>query len=391
MLPLRTTATIHRGLSPQVLKVCGLSDFATGHFPIQRQVFDTRSCPAGADLSELLSEPWAGAILTDNTRIPKRFQGVLIQDFSDDNVIQPGDVIRIAPNTSYVQNLYRRSAKSNSLFVTERCNNFCVMCSQPPREVSDDWRVPELFQTVDLIDPSLEWLGVTGGEPTLLGKALANLASHCQTTLPNTGLHVLTNGRRFTDSTFANLFIDSHKTLTWAVPLYGDTAGLHDFVVQSKGAFADTVRGLYNLHRVGQKIEIRIVLQRPTAERLIELAEFIASSFPFVCHVALMGLEPTGFALANRNAVWIDPADYADRLLEAVERLHTSGLSSSIYNLPLCVLPKELWHFARRSISDWKQRYLPECELCIVRDQCAGFFASHTADWQSRNIHAIQA
>ena len=29
-------------------------------------------------------------------------------------------------------------------------------------------------------------------------------------------------------------------------------------------------------------------------------------------HVALMGLENTGFALANDNLVWIDPVDYQD-------------------------------------------------------------------------------
>ncbi|MFY0022484.1 hypothetical protein ABTQ05_21385, partial [Acinetobacter baumannii] len=35
-----------------------------------------------------------------------------------------------------------------------------------------------------------------------------------------------------------------------------------------------------------------------------------------------------------------------------------------------------MWPFARQSISDWKQEYMPECGGCIVKDRCGGFFSS---------------
>ena len=43
-------------------------------------------------------------------------------------------------------------------------------------------------------------------------------------------------------------------------------------------------------------------------------------------HVALMGLENTGFAIANDALLWIDPIDYRNGLAEGVERLVAAGV-----------------------------------------------------------------
>ena len=48
----------------------------------------------------------------------------------------------------------------------------------------------------------------------------------------------------------------------------------------------------------------------------------------------------------------------------------------SIYNSQLCLLRPSLWKFARKSISDWKNVYLPECHECQVLEQCGGLFQS---------------
>ncbi len=91
----------------------------------------------------------------------------------------------------------------------------------------------------------------------------------------------------------------------WAIPLYGDHYGLHDYVVQSKGAFAETMRGLYALEAAKQRIEIRVVLVKPVVERLPALVRFLYRNLSFVEHVALMGTEPTGFARAHQDELWM--------------------------------------------------------------------------------------
>jgi hypothetical protein len=123
-------------------------------------------------------------------------------------------------------------------------------------------------------------------------------------------------------------------------------------------------------------IEVRCVIHKQTFERLPQLARFIVRNLPFVSQVVLMGLEPTGFTRANLSALWIDPVDYQAELSAAVAELNRSHVRVMIYNHPLCLLKRELWPFARRSISDWKNLYLPECDCCEARSECGGFFSS---------------
>jgi hypothetical protein len=44
----------------------------------------------------------------------------------------------------------------------------------------------------------------------------------------------------------------------------------------------------------------------------------------------------------------------------------------------LCLLDPELRSFSVKSISDWKNEYMPECVGCQLMDRCAGFFSSAT-------------
>ena len=59
-----------------------------------------------------------------------------------------------------------------------------------------------------------------------------------------------------------------------------------------------------------------------------------------------------------------------------MQSLALAGINVSVYNHQLCTIPRTLWPFAVKSISDWKNIYLPECEGCGVRDFCGGFFQS---------------
>ena len=105
-------------------------------------------------------------------------------------------------------------------------------------------------------------------------------------------------------------------------------------------------------------------------------------------HVALMGLENTGFAIANEDVLWIDPLDYQEQLAASVDLLSTAGVNVSVYNLPLCVLDPSVRPFAVQSISDWKNAYVAECEGCSARRDCAGFFSTGRPKF-SRGIAAI--
>lgn len=296
------------------------------------------------------------------------------------------DVVRVEPQRRAISALYRRSSESNSLLVTERCDNYCVMCSQPPRERDDSWLVEEIREVIPLISPGTLEIGITGGEPALLGEDLLELLELLKRHLPRTAVHVLTNGRRFSDPSFARAIARvRHPDLMLGVPLYSDLAESHDFVVQASGAYNETVSGILNLKRAGVRVELRFVVHRHTYTRLSAFAEFVTRNLLFVDHVALMGLEPTGFAKTNLDSLWVDPLDYSIELESAVHALTRAGVKTSVYNHQLCVLPRSVHPFARKSISDWKNLYFDECELCRARSACGGFFASSVSK-RSRGI-----
>jgi His-Xaa-Ser system radical SAM maturase HxsC len=303
--------------------------------------------------------------------------------------LRDGDVLSVELQRPAVRVLYRRNSLHNSFLLTERCNHYCLMCSQPPKDVNDDWIVDELFEAIPLISPETREIGFTGGEPTLLGERFLRLVRDMRDHLPTTGLHILSNGRRFDDAQFASEYgAIAHPDAMLGIPIYSASSQTHDYVVQADGAFDETLRGILNLKTYGQQVEIRVVIHRQNYAHLPALAEFIARNLTFVDHVALMGLEMTGFAKANIDTLWIDPFDYHQELYDAASLLDDSGLRTSIYNHQLCTIDRRIWPLAVRSISDWKNEYRPECSGCAVQEQCGGFFATGRLR-QSQHIQPI--
>ncbi|NOZ94432.1 MAG: His-Xaa-Ser system radical SAM maturase HxsC [Acidobacteria bacterium] len=289
--------------------------------------------------------------------------------------LSEGDVVRIAGTMGEV--LYRRGSDHNTLLVTERCNCSCEMCVQPPRTSDDRTLLADLHRAITLFAKDTTVLGISGGEPTLLRGELVRLLRWLRSYLPATRLHLLSNARLFRYRRFAaDVGKATDNMLTVGVPLNSDVPRLHDEIAGSQHAFDETVRGVLNLHRHGIAVEIRVVLTRSIVARIEGIAGFIRRNLPFACHVAFMGMETVGNAAANVDRLWVDPADFVDRLESAVGILRVAGIPTSIYNLQLCLLPRSLWRVARRSISDWKVEYLPVCLGCAQRHACCGFFGT---------------
>jgi His-Xaa-Ser system radical SAM maturase HxsC len=291
--------------------------------------------------------------------------------------LDTGDIIHVPDDGRRVTVLWKNSARHNGLLLTEQCDNYCLMCSQPPKDRDDSWLFDRARKVISLLPEDVRDLSLTGGEPTLNADALIGLLEHCRRVAPGLSVHLLSNGRRFADPEFTRRYAAvGLADIMVGIPVYAPEPGLHDFIVQAVGAFDETVHGILNLASLGQAVEIRVVVQRLTVPVLPDLAAFIARNLPFVAQVALMGLEMTGLARPNSPLVWADPTDYQRELGMAVDILATAGITTRIYNHQLCVLDRHLWPYAVRSISDWKNDYLDICRTCSVRDECGGVFTT---------------
>jgi His-Xaa-Ser system radical SAM maturase HxsC len=301
-----------------------------------------------------------------------------------------GDVVVLQPNKNSVIVLYRESDRHHTLFLTNRCNSNCLMCSQPPTTQNDDWLVDEAIEQIRHFRTSPPVLGLSGGEPLLLGGNLRRILDFLSANHPATRIEVLTNGRRFGNPDVASMILEGlADNVSWLVPLYGHADFLHDFVVQSAGAYEETLAGLLTLQKYRQRIQLRIVMIRPVLEVLAELCAFIGRNLPFVGEVALMGCEPIGFALANREACEVDIADWQQELVTGSRILNRYDVPHIVMNVPLCALPRSLWKNAHKSISDWKNLYAAECEECSVKNECTGLFAWYERGWKPTTIFPI--
>jgi His-Xaa-Ser system radical SAM maturase HxsC len=314
----------------------------------------------------------------------------IVQVSEEFQYLRSGDIVRIDFHERSIRTLFRANSRQNFFLVTEQCNSYCLMCSQPPKQIDDSWILDETRQVIALVSPETPEIGFTGGEPFLFGDSFLDLLKLAKNLLPRTAVHILSNGRLFSDRRLAKRYASiQHPDMMIGIPLYSDDATIHDYVVQARGAFDETILGILNLKEFGQRVEIRVVLHRQTVDRLPQLAEFISRNLLFVDQVALMGLEITGFTRANLDEVWIDPKDYADQLRKAVRIFEAYRIPVSIYNHQLCTVDKSLWHHCRKSISDWKNEYLDVCNTCSVKSECGGFFSSSKQYKHSEHIRPI--
>ena len=301
--------------------------------------------------------------------------------------LKEGDIIKATPDGS-IQVLWEESSSDNVIFTTDFCNSACIMCPQIPRGEPFSYFEQNL-RMLSLVKDSrkLHSIGITGGEPTIFKDEILKILTECYSKFPSVPIEMLTNGKNFDDFKFAKSCVLAHPRTTFCIPLYASYSEKHDYIVGADGSFEKTIKGIYNLTRLRQNIEIRIVILKHNYQDLPVLIDYIYHNMPFVSHVAIMGMEITGMAKSNCEEVWVDPTAYQDELKKSVLMLKRYNLPFSIYNLPRCLLEKKLWGYDRDSISKWKKVYLEKCGNCKEKERCCGVFA--TSSKQSSNIKPI--
>lgn len=283
-----------------------------------------------------------------------------------------GDIINIT-KTGIATVVWEANSEHHALYVTDLCNSKCIMC---PQTDGSSNHYEECLQLLDIIDlKKVNFVGITGGEPTLNINKLVEILNKIAKKSPHKKVHILTNGRLFTNPENVAIITNIKKIdISFGIPLYSSVAEEHDYIVSVDGAFNETIQGIYNLGIYNQQVEIRIVVLRQNYTRLKLLANYIYRNMPFVTHIAIMGMEYHGNAEVNYNLVSIDPFDYKVELFKAVREFVRYNMIVDVYNIPLCLADDRIKSFCRDSISTWKKCYLPQCDNCRLKLDCCGVF-----------------
>lgn len=293
------------------------------------------------------------------------------------NLCNDYDVLEISPEGVAYQ-YYNSESDDNAFVVTGKCNSNCVMCPSPEsqRRNSGTYSADTLIEIARHIPNDAVHFTITGGEPFLMGKGIFRFLQYIRDNFRNTSILMLTNGRVFCSAEYCNML---KKTLpentTIGIPLHGYSSETHDLVTQAPDSFVQTIAGIKNLTCLGLNIELRIVVSRITAAYMDNMSELIVKEIPNISCVKIMAMEMLGNAAVNKEKVWISYTEAFKSTRKLVHNLVEHGIDTAFYNFPLCTVDHELWGICRRSIADYKIRFLPQCEDCSVKDACGGIFA----------------
>lgn len=375
------------------IKVRNIDEYIIGKIIKNKNVIDKENYIQVLDNSNLnlYEEGYKGYIFEEkpkNINLEKINYCDTIKDYQ---TLLDYDVVEII-NNKMIKILYRDDSEDNVIVVTNQCNSNCIMCpdSDIVRNTRENPDIKKLIEQVKCIPDDTKHITITGGEPGLLKKNLLKLLEECKNCLPNTEFLLLTNGRVFSNTEFT----DEMKkvipnNIRIAIPIYANNALLHDKITRAEGSFKQSIIGIKKLIERNIDVEIRIVVLKKNYKNLEQIANFITKEIPQVKMVNIMALEMTGNAYKNREQVWINFEETRDYLYKACIIIIKAGIITNLYNFPLCNLDKRLYSIARKSITDYKIRYKEQCEECLAKESCGGFFNS-TINVRNINIKPIK-
>lgn len=288
-----------------------------------------------------------------------------------------GDIVDIKNKSKTIRSMLSSLNNENTLLLTEQCENRCLFCSQPPNDLPDTHLYNKAVMAL-LNYNSKKLVGLTGGEPTINQDAFLGLMTALKNFNNTTPLHILSNGRNLGNYEFFTKVLKqtSKRDIIWGIPLYGHKSSLHDLIVGAKGAFNDTLNGLLNIASSSHAIELRIVVVKQNYKYIKDILEFINNSFPTIFTISIMNLEPIGWAKKNYDGLYISVEEQNEYLNEVLSDFNISRFDIKLLNYPLCLLHERLRRYAVKSISDWKNYYPEECDMCKEKNNCCGYFSS---------------
>lgn len=268
------------------------------------------------------------------------------------------------------------------LCIWNRCNNNCIMCTNPAgfQDKSRSFLYSKeevIFRLKNKSEKSLktkENINFTGGEPTIHPEFLF-LMKETRSLFPDNRIVMATNGRMFSYYSFTKECL-SLNNLAFEIAVHGPNSSLHDGITRTKGSFDQTVRGIKNIlkyRNFTQKLEIRIVITKLNYKKIEDTVRFIKKEFPGINAIILIFMEMEGLVGKNFKIVGLSYKNFINSFsFEKFEEWTKDFSEMRLYHFPLCTLPPKVWPFAWRTLREDEVTFLPRCLKCRFKKYCLG-------------------
>ncbi|MDD2753122.1 MAG: radical SAM protein [Candidatus Portnoybacteria bacterium] len=267
------------------------------------------------------------------------------------------------------------------LCVWDRCNNKCLMCTNPDRpwpawDGSFDYSFEAIIGRLEKNRKKIkaaESIYLTGGEPTLHPRFL-DIFRYLAKTFPAQRIKLLTNGRRFIYRDFAEKFLAVTNNLEIDMSLCGPESAVHDGVTRAAGSFEQAAKGLRIIlenRRPGQEIGVRTVLNKATFRHIGGTLRLLRDKFQDLDRVIVIFMEFEAQAIKNIDLVKINYAQARPYLDEAGPILKDFK-DIRFYHFPLCTVAKNIWPYVWRTLPAKEVSFVRACGKCGYKKLCSG-------------------
>jgi His-Xaa-Ser system radical SAM maturase HxsC len=269
--------------------------------------------------------------------------------------------------------------------LTQRCNNFCVMCYEPHLFQNHPSFEELKEQILSLKNPQEIYL--SGGEPTIRND-LAEIILFIKKTFPSIKVNLITNGRMFFYKDFTKK-IKKTKIDRIITEIHGSNAEIHDSITQVKGSFHQTIEGINNIISEGLNLELRIVINKLNYKDLENIAVFICDNFKNISNVVFFPINIWGNAYKNLDKV-VNTFTDAKQYLESALDILDSKFNIKLFHYPFCVIDKKYWKFVQGVTTDTNRlMFVDSCDSCIMKNKCPMIWKTYVVNIGEKEFKPI--
>jgi len=264
--------------------------------------------------------------------------------------------------------------------LTFRCNDNCISCINNTA-ITSHAADPSLEQTkkvIDGLEPEQDYLGISGGEPTL-SEEFFQILNYARERHPDLYLFVVTNGRMFAYDDFARklakLELGNYRV---GVTLYGPDKETHEAITRSQDSFDQTTEGISNLLTYDVPVEVRTIINRLNYKQLPQLAQFVHDNYSGLDRFVFVNMKLTGNAYKNREEVLVRYEEVVPQIKRALPRFKQE-MEVKLYHFPLCTIPQAWWPMAKGVTKDETREltFVDQCQDCRLRQECPRIWKSY--------------
>jgi MoaA/NifB/PqqE/SkfB family radical SAM enzyme len=266
------------------------------------------------------------------------------------------------------------------LRIIHNCNQDCVFCSYPGKNAHKKKYDFNKFSR-EIISSKDKLIQISGGEPFLLG-GINLLKLVLFAVKNNKKIEIQTNAALIKD-----IPLDIFKKLIKAVNLSGGYFNINlsaadaitdAKVVGAKNIFADKIKGIKLLYKLGADIRLTYIICRANYKQTPEFVNFMLKEFPGIKWLQFSFVKAMGKALTKK----IVPKYRTVKkyIIKAASLCEKNKIKCEIDHIPLCMLGS-FYHFNvdigkmnenKKGLHRQEKTHIKRCLKCKYVNICSG-------------------